>query len=204
MAKPKLYGISGSRAIRSMWAIEEVGIEYEHVSVNFMEESKKPEYLAVNPNGRIPALQDGDFNLFESMAINLYLAKTYGGDLYPSDPKDEALVWQWSTWVMTEIEPSQMAIVVQKFFTPEEKRSEKAIASAEKALDRPLKVLDATLANKDWLVGDSFSIADLNVSGVMLLLQMVKFDTSAYPNVQRWADACYARPSLDRAKAVGK
>ena len=204
MAKTKIYGISGSRAIRSMWAIEEVGIEYEHVSVNFMEESKKPEYLAVNPNGRIPALQDGDFNLFESMAINLYLAKTYGGDLYPSDSKDEALAWQWSTWVMTEIEPSQMAIVVQKFFTPEEKRNEKAIAGAEKALDRPLKVLDATLANKDWLVGEAFSIADLNVSGVMLLLDMIKFNVSAYPNVKRWADACYARPSLGRAKAVGK
>ena len=71
MAKPKLYGISGSRAVRSMWAIEEVGIEYEHVSVNFMEESKKPEYLAVNPNGRIPALQDGELTLFESMGVAL-------------------------------------------------------------------------------------------------------------------------------------
>ena len=204
MAKPKLYGISGSRAIRSLWAIEEVGIEYEHVSVNFMDESKKPEYLAVNPNGRIPALQDGEVTLFESMAINLYMAKTYGGDLYPRNPANEALVWQWSVWVMTEIEPAQMDIVVQKFFTPEEKRDAAVLAAAEKTLARPLKVLDDTLANKDWLVGDAFSIADLNVSGVMLLLAMVKFDSSAYANVQRWAEACYARPSLDRAKAVGK
>ena len=163
MAKPKLYGISGSRAIRSLWAIEEVGIEYEHVSVNFMAESKKPEYLAVNPNGRIPALQDGDVTLFESMAINLYLAKTYGGDLYPRDPADEALVWQWSVWVMTEIEPAQMDIVIQKFFTPEEKRDATVLAAAEKTLARPLKVLDDTLAKRDWLVGDAFSIADLNV-----------------------------------------
>ena len=204
MAKPKLYGISGSRAIRSLWAIEEVGIEYEHVAVNFMDESKKPEYLAVNPNGRIPALQDGDVTLFESMAINLYLAKTYGGDLYPRNPANEALVWQWSVWVMTEIESAQMDIVVQKFFTPEEKRNAAVLAAAEKTLARPLKVLDDTLANKDWLVGDAFSIADLNVSGVMLILAMVKFDSSAYANVQRWTEACYARPSLDRAKAVGK
>ena len=204
MAKPKLYGISGSRAIRSLWAIEEVGIEYEHVSVNFMGESKKPEYLAVNPNGRIPALQDGAVTLFESMAINLYLAKTYGGNLYPRNPANEALVWQWSVWVMTEIEPAQMDIVVQKFFTPEEKRNAAVLAAAEKTLTRPLQVLDDTLANKDWLVGDAFSIADLNVSGVMLLLAMVKFDSSAYTNVNRWAEACYARPSLDRAKAVGK
>ena len=204
MAKPKLYGISGSRAIRSLWAIEEVGVEYEHVSVNFMDESKTPEYLAVNPNGRIPALQDGDVTLFESMAINLYLAKTYGGDLYPSNPADEALVWQWSVWVMTEIEPPQMDIVIQKFFTPEEKRSAAVLAAAEKTLARPLKVLDDTLAKRDWLVGDAFGIADLNVSGVMMLLSMVKFDSSAYANVTRWAEACYARPSLERAKAVGK
>ena len=204
MAKPKLYGISGSRAIRSLWAIEEVGVEYEHVSVNFMDESKTPEYLAVNPNGRIPALQDGDVTLFESMAINLYLAKTYGGDLYPGNPADEALVWQWSVWVMTEIEPPQMDIVVQKFFTPEEKRNAAVLAAAEKTLARPLKVLDDTLAKRDWLVGDAFSIADLNVSGVMMLLSMVKFDSSAYANVTRWAEACYARPSLERAKAVGK
>ena len=204
MAKPKLYGISGSRAVRSLWAIEEVGVEYEHVSVNFMGESKTPEYLAVNPNGRIPALQDGDVTLFESMAINLYLAKTYGGDLYPRDPANEALVWQWSVWVMTEIEPAQMDIVVQKFFTPEEKRNAAVLTAAEKTLARPLKVLDDTLATRDWLVGDAFSIADLNVSGVMLLLSMVKFDYSAYANVTRWAEACYARPSLERAKAVGK
>ncbi len=105
---------------------------------------------------------------------------------------------------MTEIETPQMDIVVQKFFTPEEKRSADAIAAAEKTLARPLKVLDDALANKDWLVGDAFSIADLNVSGVMLILSMVKFDSSAYTNVKRWADACYARPSLDRAKVVGK
>ncbi len=204
MAKPKLYGVSGSRAIRSLWAIEEIGVEYEHVPVNFMEESKKVEYLAVNPNGRIPALQDGDITLFESMAINLYLAKTYGGALYHSDPASEAQTWQWSVWVMTEIESAQMDILAQKFFVPEDKRDPQVIAAAEETLDRPLKVLDATLADNQWLVGGAFSIADLNVSGVMLILKIVKFDYSTYPNVKRWIDACYARPSLQRAQKVGK
>ena len=204
MAKPKIYGVAGSRAIRSLWAIEDIGVEYEHAAVNFMEESKQAEYLAVNPNGRIPALQDGDITLFESMAINLYLAKTYGGDLYPSDAAKEAQTWQWSVWVMTEIEPPQMDILVQKVFTPEDKRNPDAIAAAEKTLDRPLKVLNDTLAKKEWLVGDAFSIADLNVAGVMLILKIVKFDFSAYPNVKRWVDACYARPSLKRAQSVGK
>ena len=204
MAKPKLYGVAGSRAIRSLWAIEDIGIDYEHVPVNFTDESKKAEYLTVNPNGRIPALQDGDLTLFESMAINLYLAKTYGGALYPSDPAGEAQTWQWSVWVMTEIEAAQMDILAQKFFVPADKRDPEVITTAEKTLDRPLKVLDATLAQKQWLVGSDFSIADLNVAGVMLISKIVKFDYSAYPNVKFWLDACYARPSLKRAQNVGK
>ncbi len=77
----KLYGIAGSRAMRSLWAAEEVGVEYEHVPTHFIGDSKKPDYLAINPNGRVPALVDGDVTLFESMAINLYLARKYGGAL---------------------------------------------------------------------------------------------------------------------------
>lgn len=204
MAKPKLYGVPGSRAIRSLWAIEDIGIEYEHMPVNLMEKSQKAEFLAVNPNGRIPALQDGEVTLFESMAINLYLAKTYGGDLYARDPADEARTWQWTVWVMTEVEAGQMDIMAQKFFVPEEKRDPRVIEAAEKTLDRPLKVLDGALAQNPWLMGSAFSIADLNVAGVMLILRIVKFDYGAYPNVQFWLDACYARPSLKRAQRVGK
>ena len=201
MSKLTLYGISGSRAQRSLWALEEIGLDYEQVVVDFMKGSKTPEYLAINPNGRIPALVDGELTMSESMAINLYLAKTYGGDLYPANAKDEALTWQWSVWGISEIEHLQMQIVVQKLFTPEDKRNDKVIASAEKQLARPLAVLDAALENRDWLVGSAFSIADLNVSGVMLLLKMVKFDYSNFANVKRWADACYSRPSLAKAQA---
>ena len=81
----KIYGIPGSRAIRSLWAIEETGELYEHIPIHFVKDSKTPEYMAVNPNGRIPTLVDGDLTLFESMAINLYLTKTYAPALYPSD-----------------------------------------------------------------------------------------------------------------------
>jgi glutathione S-transferase len=102
---------------------------------------------------------------------------------------------------LSEIEPLQMQIVVQTFFTPEDKRNPKLVEGAKKGLQRPLKVLDAALAGRDWLVGSAFSVADLNLAGVMLLLKMVKFEYSEHDNVQRWADACYARPALARAKA---
>ncbi len=201
MTKPKLYGISGSRALRAIWGIEEVGIDFEQVPVNYGSDSKAADYLAVNPNGRIPALIDGDLQLFESMAINLYLAKRYGGALYPANPRDEALAWQWSVWAISEIEPLQMQIVIQKLFTPEDRRNPKVIDGAAKGLQRPLKVLDAALAGRDWLVGEAFSVADLNVAAVMHLLKMIGFTYAEHTNVQRWAGACYARPALARALA---
>ncbi len=203
MSRPTLYGIAGSRALRSIWAIEETGIDYEHVPVHFAGDTQRPDYLAINPNGRIPALVDGDLKLFESMAINLYLAKTYGGELYPSDPAGEAHTWQWSVWGISEIEPLQMQIVVQKLFTPGDKRDQSVIDRAGRALERPLGVLDAHLANRDWLVGERFTIADLNVAAVMLLLDMVEVDYSHHRNARRWAEACQARPALARARRVG-
>ena len=201
MSKPRLFGISGSRALRAIWGIEETGIDYDHVPVSYGADSKAADYLAVNPNGRIPALIDGDLQLFESMAINLYLAKRYGGALYPSNPQDEARTWQWSVWAISEIEPLQMQIVVQKLFTPEEKRNPKVVEGAGKGLQRPLKVLDAALAGRDWLVGDHFSVADLNVAAVMMLLKRIDFSYAEHSHVQRWANACYARPALARAMA---
>ncbi len=203
MDKPVIYGISASRAFRSIWAIEEVGVEYEHVPTSFRGDAQTPEYLDINPNGRIPALVDGDLKLCESMAINLYLARKYGGGLMPADAAGEAQANQWSVWAISEIEPLQMQIVVQKFFTPDEQRDEGVIARAGKALARPLSVLDAKLADQAYLLGEDFSIADLNVAGVMDLLTMVEFDLGEWPNVQRWLAACRERPSYGRAKVVG-
>lgn len=197
----KLYGISGSRALRSIWAAEETGVEYEHVATHFAKDAKTEEYLSVNPNGRIPALVDGELLLCESMAINLYLAKNYGGDLYPQTAADEARTWQWSLWGISEIEPLQMQIVVQKLFTPEERRDAGVIARAEKGLARPLAVLDDALASQPYLLGDSFGIADLNVAGVMLLLEMIGFDTGGWANVSDWLRRCYGRASLAAARA---
>jgi glutathione S-transferase len=197
----KLYGISGSRAIRSIWAAEEVGLAYEHVPTHFATDTKNEEYLAVNPNGRIPTLVDGDLVLFESMAINLYLAKKYGGDLYPQSVAGEAQAWQWSVWGISEIEPLQMQIVVQKFFTPKDKRDAGVVARAEKGLARPLDVLDRHLAKSGYLLGEEFRIADLNVAGVMLLLEMIAMDLSNWANVSAWLARCYERESLERARA---
>jgi glutathione S-transferase len=199
----KLYGITGSRALRSIWALEEVDADYELVKTHFMGDSKKPEYLAINPNGRVPTLVDGDLTLFESMAFNLYLASQYGGALWPSSVPDQARATQWSFWGITELEPHIMALLIHRMMLPEDQRNEALAAAGEKDIQRPLKVLEAHLANRDHILGGDFSIADLNVASVLSMAGMVGLDLDGYPKVTAWLAACTSRPSLERAQKAG-
>ncbi len=196
-----IYGVSGSRAIRSLWAIEETGIEYKHVPTHFFNDSKTPDFLAINPNGRIPALTDDDTMLFESMAINIYLTKKYASDLYPKNDIELAKAMQWSVWAISEIEPLQMQIVIQNFFSGGNP-DQGIISNATEQLQRPLQVLDTHLADAEYLLGNAFTVADLNLAGVMLLLQMVKFDLSNHTNASDWLSRCYSREALKRAQAL--
>jgi glutathione S-transferase len=196
-----IYGVSASRAIRSLWAIEETGIAYEHVPTHYFNDSKTADYQAVNPNGRIPALVDGDCVLFESMAINLYLAKQYAPSLYPQKPVLEAQAIQWSVWAISEIEPLQMQIVVQKFFTGGNPDSA-VIDAASESLQRPLKVLESHLEGRDFLLGEGFTVADLNLAGVMLLMRSIRFDFGDFPKVSDWLARCWSREALARAEAL--
>src|SRR5215472_18407626 len=111
----KIYGIALSRAGRTLWMAEELGLRYEHVKTTFTGGTRTPEYLKINPNGHIPAIDEDGFTLWESMAINLYLAKKHGaGRLYPTGLQDEARAWQWSFWGMTEVERPAMTALFNR------------------------------------------------------------------------------------------
>ena len=196
----KIYGVRQSRAMRCYWAAEELGLAHEAVPVSFMGDTKKPEYLAINPNGHIPALVDGDLKLFESLAINLYLAKRYDENgLYPRSIADEARAIQWSFWAMTEVEAPALQVMLHTVIMPEAQRSPKAVAEALEKLKGPLGVLDAALAGKKNLLGDTFTIADLNVASVVGMLARSGSDLSGTPNVARWLRACMDRPAFMKA-----
>ena len=198
----RLYGISQSRALRCLWALEEIGVPYEHVKTNFTTDAKQPEYLKINPNGRVPALVDGELTLFESMAINLYLSRKYGaGTLQPKSQDDDARAVQWSIWVMTEIEPPLMQIFLHTVMAPPDQRKPEIAKAGHEAIAKPLKVLDGVLAGRDFLLRSAFSIADLNVASVLGLLAVARFDFSPYPNVKRWFEASLARPAFARARS---
>ncbi len=103
---------------------------------------------------------------------------------------------------MTEIEPQLMDILIYKIMLPEDQRDAARVAAAEKDLARPLKVLEAHLSKQKHVLGDAFSIADLNVASVLSMAGMVGFDLSDYPSVQAWLGSCTSRPSMDRARAA--
>ena len=97
MARLKIYGIARTRAFRTLWMAEELGLDYEHIVIETGPAgARQPGYLAVNPNGRLPAIDDDGFIMWESLAINIYLAKKHAaGSLYPATPQGEAKVAQW-------------------------------------------------------------------------------------------------------------
>src|ERR1700730_7930942 len=160
MSKLKVYGVAGSRAYRTLWMVNELGLEYESIPVHFADGSAKThEYLAINPNGRIPAIDDDGLKLWESMAINLYLAKKHDKGLWPKTIEGEAQAIQWSFWVMTEVEKPVLAVLLHKVFLPEDQRDPRAAEDGAQQLQRPLKVLDQALARTEYLVGSSFSVA---------------------------------------------
>jgi len=123
LAKLKIYGGQRSRARRCFWLATELGLDFEAVNVDISKgEQKSPEFLKLNPNAHVPVMDDDGFILFESLAINLYLAKKHGGPLAPRGLKDEALTAQWSLWAVNELEPHLIAALLHRLILPEEKR----------------------------------------------------------------------------------
>lgn len=198
-----LFGAMMSRAHRVVWMLKELGLAYHHVPTNFLDGStRQPEFLEVNPNGRVPAIVDGDLRLFESMAINLYLAKKHAGPLGPVDLREDALATQWSFWVVTEVEKPLLLAAANLYLFAEAARNADEAAMALDKLQRPFAVLEAHLQTRDFLISDRFTVADLNVAAVLTLLPLAGIDVDAYPQMKAWLFACLERPAASDWKSV--
>ena len=184
----KLYGTRKSRAFRCLWMLEECGADYTLEPADFAtEDVRRPEFLALNPNGKVPVLVDGDLVLFESLAINLYLADQYAAELRCQRQPE---LQQWMMWVMGELEGPHDAV----------NRTNALIDAAR--LDRSLDALRRALGASPYLLGDTFSVADLNVSAVLLRPQyrpVVSVDVE----LSGWFSRCTERPALRRAVTGG-
>lgn len=198
-----IYGSAASRTSWVLWLAEELGLKYQHVPVNHRAgESRKAEHLALNPNGHVPVIRDGDLVLWESLAINLYLARKHGGPIMPATPADEARALMWSMWALSELE-SRWAILLQhSVVLPEDKRNPTLAAEAKTALKAPLEVLENALARSDYLLGDAFTVADLNVAAHISMLPRMKYDLGPWPKISAWAARCAAPPAAARAREM--
>jgi glutathione S-transferase len=197
----KLYGSPMSRAARCLWVLEELELQYEHVPVVPSAETRTPEFLKINPNGHVPALEDDGKVYWESLAINLYLAEKYGqGKLWPASVVDHGYCYQWSFWAITEVEPHLIAILKNRVALPPEQRSEEAAKAAEEALKAPSKVIDDYLAGREYL-GKTFTIGDLNVASVYSFALFARVDLSSYLNLNAWLQRCFSRPAQQRVAA---
>jgi glutathione S-transferase len=201
-----LYGIATSRAFRCLWMLEELGLAYRHEPLDFRGEAlRSEEYRAINPNARVPALQDGALTLWESMAINLYLASKYGADqgLWPDSPESQALAYQWSFWVMSEIEQPLLTVLMHKRVKPEAERDPQKVSRNEGILRKPFTILDQALADRDYLVEGRFTVADLNMAAVFSWCKPARVSLKEFPNLSGWLDRCLARPARKRAQTAG-
>lgn len=204
-----IYGVYRSRALRNFWLLEEMGLPFRQVPViqraraeaEGVLHTQSPEFLRLNPNGLIPAMEDDGLVLNESLAINLYLARKQGGALGPADLAEEGQMLQWTLWGATEIEPRSIQILFNRVQFPPARRVEAKAQDAIAALAAPFGVLDAALANGPYLVGRRFTVADINVAEVMRYALPAPDLFEAAPRVKAWLAACHARPAWKKIMA---
>ena len=198
----RIYGIARTRAFRALWIAEELGVAYEHLPIEIGDAgARAPEFLKINPNGRLPFLEDDGFVLFESLAITLYLAKKHStGKLYPGTLQGEAKAWQWTSWALNEVDRGVNIWSLHAVRLPQAERDAAKRDEALKVVAAPFKVLDAALARQDYLLGDDFTVADLNVAAV--ISRAVDMDLAAVPNLKAWLSRCLERPAARKALAL--
>jgi glutathione S-transferase len=198
-----LYGAPASRAHRVMWMLKELDLPFNHVPTDFLRGgTRAPEFLAINPHGRVPVLDDDGRIIFESMAINLYLAKTYGGPIAPADAWEDAQATQWSFWVVTEVEKPLLLAAANLILFAEQDRDAQELALMRQRLDRPFKVLNAHLADRKFVLGARFTVADLNIAALMSLVPLAGVPLDEYPHLKHWLHDCLERPAAADWKPI--
>ena len=202
MSRLRIYGVARTRAFRPLWMAKELGLDHEHIPVEIGDAgARTPEFLAINPNGRLPVIDDSGFVLFESLAITLYLAKKHSlGKLYPGTLEGEAKAWQWSLWAVTEVDRGVNIWSLHAVRLPPAERDAGKLAEALAVLAAPFRVLDAAVAKQPYLIGGVFTVADLNVAAV--ISRAIDMDLSAHPNLKAWLTRCLARPAAQAALAL--
>lgn len=204
-----IHGVTRSRASRIVWLCHELDLPFRQEPViqayripdpdadDAPVNTHSPAFLDLSPAGSIPVIQDGDLTLSESLACTLYLARKQGGPIAPSDAAEDALMMQWSFYAATSIEPDALTILfLHKPGQNQSGEDAAIVANASERLVRPLKVLDQHLSTHSHLVGDRFTVADINMAEVLRYAQSDHELMGQFPALQEWLNRCQARPAF--------
>ncbi len=184
-----------------MWALAELDVEYQLELVRPYEETNTPALVALNPNAKIPVLVDGDLTLWESLAINLYLAKKFGSPLWPETELDRAHIVQWSFWVVTEVEPFLWEMWQHRGRLAKGERDAARANQAESILHAALETFENYLVSREWVVGQAFSLADLNLESYIIRARHGGYHLARHPNIYSWIERCEARDARKQVRA---
>jgi glutathione S-transferase len=193
----KLYWAPRTRSFTALWLMEEIGQPYERVLIDLSKGAQKaPEYLAINPMGKVPALQDGEAALAEVAAICAYVAERYPQAKLAPPPGDplRAKYLYWLFFGPSCVEPAVMQVATKVEMNP--------VAAGWGDAQRVFDVLDNALKKGPWILGENFSAADIVIgSGLNFAIRLFKIVPSR-PSFDRYIDACAARPAFQRAGAI--
>jgi glutathione S-transferase len=185
-------------------AAAELGLELDTIAIDFAKgENRAPEYLAMNPLGKVPTLSHGDFSLWESAAILVYLAsQAKPNDLYAADARGQADTLRWLFFCSCHIDPHFTTLIVERFIKARRhaQADEALVAAAERELARFVPVLEEQLAGREFLTG-RFGLADIALGCTMELSGLLHVDLSSFPNVNAWLLRLQERPAWRGASA---
>jgi len=180
-----------------MWMISELGLDVERIDIGMQHGGNDtPEYLAKNPNGRVPTLEDDDLVLWESQAIVRYLAEKYGAPTWwPDSIAARAHAGKWMDWYIGHLHPPMTTIFWNVVRHPPEKRDAEAAVAATAEAGKMWAILDADLAGKDFVGGGTPSVGDIPVGCAFHRWRAMDFDKPSFTNVDAWYQRLSARPA---------
>ena len=192
-----------STAVTVHWALEELGIPYERVDLDITAgDTKKPGYLALNPNGKVPLVVHDGVPIFESVAIIIHLGETFGveRDLFPPPGIDRAEAIKWLVWANVSLGGAVARLLANTSErVPADERNAKAGETARAEVDKYLGILDAELAHKTYLVAETFSLVDIHLASYVGWLGMIGVSLDRFRHLRHWLRRATDRSSHARA-----
>lgn len=205
----RIYGTAASRAARPLWVAQELGLDYQHIAMPFLGgATRTPEFLKVNPNGRIPVVEDDGVLVWESMACTVYLAERFLGSnglsLAAQTHAERAEILRWTFWVVTECEKDALQFLMHAVLMPPERRKPQLAEESLRHLAGPLRILEGHLQSRPYLAGDRFTVADICVASVMAWVEAADVLMGQCPQVRDWLQRCLARPAFQAVRSMAK